>query len=248
MSSVAVPVSSLPRPSAAELRRSLEAELADRIPGALSPRERVLPDMVSSGIAALDELTGGWPRGTLTELFGPASSGRATVLLAALAAATARGEACALIDAGDCFDPESAANSGVDLKKLLWIRCGKNPPQRHRDRHNLLLTHPERAPKARVEGPLPTSESASGAMAIPKPWSASRPTSRVHHEVTKPRRTRELSSRARKAREGSAFQNKQQMSRRLRRLIIANSKNNPSCLRVFVVENSVPPTLAWSRP
>jgi recombination protein RecA len=132
MSSVAVPVFSLPRPSAAELRRHLEAELADRIPGALSPRERVLPEMVSSGIAALDELTGGWPLGTLSELFGPASSGRTSVLLAALAAATARGEACALIDAGDAFDPESAAGAGVDLKKLLWVRCGKtnSPPRR----------------------------------------------------------------------------------------------------------------------
>jgi recombination protein RecA len=134
MSSVAVPVSSLSRPSAAELRRRVEAELAERIPGALSPHERVAPEMASSGIAALDALTGGWPRGTLTELFGPASAGRTSVLVAALAAATARGEACALIDAGDAFDPESAAAAGVDLKKLLWVRCGKqNPPQRHRD-------------------------------------------------------------------------------------------------------------------
>jgi recombination protein RecA len=134
MSSVAVPVSSLSRPSAAKLRRRVEAELAERIPGALSPHERVAPEMASSGIAALDALTGGWPRGTLTELFGPASAGRTSVLVAALAAATARGEACALIDAGDAFDPESAAAAGVDLKKLLWVRCGKqNPPQRHRD-------------------------------------------------------------------------------------------------------------------
>jgi len=134
MSSVAVPVSSLPRPSADELRRYVEAELADRIPGALSPRERALPEMASSGIAALDELTGGWPRGTLSEWFGPASSGRTSILYAALAAATARGELCALVDAGDAFDPESAAAAGVDLKKLLWVRCGKqNPPHRHRD-------------------------------------------------------------------------------------------------------------------
>ena len=131
MSSVAVPVSpSLPRPSAAELRRLVEAELSDRIPGALSPHERVAPEMASSGIAALDELAGGWPRGTLSELFGPASSGRTSVLVAALAAATARSEACALVDAGDSFDPESAAAAGVDLKQLLWVRCGKNSPQR----------------------------------------------------------------------------------------------------------------------
>ena len=160
MSSVAVPspLSPLPRPSAAELRRLVEAELADRIPGALSPREPVPPEMASSGIVALDALTGGWPRGTLSELFGPASSGRTSVLLAALAATTARGEACALIDAGDAFDPESAVAAGVDLKKLLWVRCGgKTPPQRHRDTENDNFngSHPERGRRSdRVEGSL----------------------------------------------------------------------------------------------
>ena len=49
----------------------------------------------SSGIAAMDALTGGLPRGCLTEICGPASSGRTTLLLAALAAATRRGEFCA---------------------------------------------------------------------------------------------------------------------------------------------------------
>jgi hypothetical protein len=87
--------------------------------------------MASSGIAAIDALTGGLPRGCLTEIFGPASSGRTTVLLAALAAATRREEFCALVDASDALDPQSAATSGVDLDRLLWVRCGENPPRRH---------------------------------------------------------------------------------------------------------------------
>src|SRR5579863_7633955 len=62
---------------------------------------RPAPEMTSSGISALDALTGGLPRGCLTEICGPASSGRTTVLLAALAASTRRGEYCALIDASD---------------------------------------------------------------------------------------------------------------------------------------------------
>ena len=94
---------------------------------------RPAPEMASSGIPALDALTGGLPRGCLTELCGPASSGRTTVLLAALAAATRRGEFCALIDASDALDPHSAAATGIDLDRLLWVRCDGNSPPRHRD-------------------------------------------------------------------------------------------------------------------
>jgi hypothetical protein len=80
--------------------------------------------MVTSGIPTLDTLTGGLPRGCLTEICGLASSGRTTVLLAALASATRRGEYCAVIDASDALDPESLAAAGVDLDRLLWVRCG----------------------------------------------------------------------------------------------------------------------------
>jgi hypothetical protein len=91
---------------------------------------RPAPEMVSSGIAAMDALTGGLPRGCLTEICGPASSGRATLLLAALAAATRRGECCVLVDASDALDPESAAAAGVELDRLLWVRCGENSPEK----------------------------------------------------------------------------------------------------------------------
>ncbi|MGA9977984.1 MAG: hypothetical protein WBQ08_05065 [Candidatus Sulfotelmatobacter sp.] len=99
---------------------------------------RPAPEMLSSGIAAINALTGGWARGCLTEICGPASSGRTTLLLAALAAATRRGEFCVLVDASDALDPRSAADAGVDVDRLLWVRCGeelplrKNSPQRHR--------------------------------------------------------------------------------------------------------------------
>ena len=106
---------------------------------------RPAPEMASSGIAALDALTGGLPRGCLSEICGSASSGRTTVLLAALAAATRRGEFCAVVDASDSLDPHSAAAAGVDLDRLLWVRCGedahlkKNSPQRHRDTEESFL-------------------------------------------------------------------------------------------------------------
>jgi recombination protein RecA len=87
---------------------------------------RPTPEMVPSGIAAMDALTGGLPRGCLTEICGPASSGRTTLLLAALAAATRRGEFCALVDASDALDPQSVAAARVERERLLWVRCGEN--------------------------------------------------------------------------------------------------------------------------
>jgi recA bacterial DNA recombination protein len=97
---------------------------------------RPAPQMVSSGVREIDALTGGLPRGCLTEICGPASSGRTSVLLAALAAATQRQEVCALVDISDAFNPHSAAAAGVNFGKMLWVRCGtrlqkSSSPQRH---------------------------------------------------------------------------------------------------------------------
>jgi hypothetical protein len=91
---------------------------------------RPAPEMVSSGIAAVDTLSGGLPRGCLTEICGPVSSGRTTLLLAALAAATQRGEFCAVVDASDALDPQSMANAEIKLDRLLWVRCGENFPDK----------------------------------------------------------------------------------------------------------------------
>ncbi len=85
---------------------------------------RPAPDTASSGISPIDALTGGLPRGCLTEVCGPESSGRTSLMLSALAAATRREEICTLIDASDSFDPHSAAAAGVNLDRLLWVRCG----------------------------------------------------------------------------------------------------------------------------
>ncbi len=91
---------------------------------------RPAPEMVSSGIPQLDSLTGGLARGCLTEICGTASSGRTSVLLFALARATQRGEVCALVDASDAFDPVSAAAAGMEMSRLLWVRCGEKYPLR----------------------------------------------------------------------------------------------------------------------
>jgi hypothetical protein len=112
--------------------------LNQKIPAAsITPASRVeirpAPEMASSGISAIDVLTGGLPRGCLTEICGSTSSGRTTVLLAALAAATRRGEFCVVVDASDTLDPQSVAAAGVDLDQLLWVRCGDSSPRRRRN-------------------------------------------------------------------------------------------------------------------
>lgn len=67
-------------------------------------------------------LAGGFPRGQLSELIGPRSTGRSSLTLRMLAGATRRGELAALIDVLDTLDVESAAAAGIELDRLLWIR------------------------------------------------------------------------------------------------------------------------------
>ena len=88
--------------------------------------QRRAPATLASGIAALDELTGGGiPRGALTEICGPASSGRTSVLLSLMARMTQAREVCALVDTTDSFDPHSAETAGVELSRVLWVRCSE---------------------------------------------------------------------------------------------------------------------------
>ncbi len=79
---------------------------------------------VPTGIEAIDRICAGLRGGAMAELYGPPSSGKTTVLHSALAQITARGEVCAVVDVGDALDPDSAQCSGVDLNRLLWVRCG----------------------------------------------------------------------------------------------------------------------------
>jgi len=94
--------------------------------------------LVPTGISELDaRLEGGLPRGHLSEVIGPRSSGRLAILVSALAGATSRGEAVALIDPLDMFDPVSASatfrrahgcpehsreTTGAEFQRMLWIR------------------------------------------------------------------------------------------------------------------------------
>ena len=85
-------------------------------------RGRPLP----TGVATIDAmLFGGFPRGQLSEVHGPASSGRTGLVLALLARSTGGGALAAFVDPDDRLDPSSAAAAGVDLARLLWLRGQK---------------------------------------------------------------------------------------------------------------------------
>ncbi len=112
-------------PGAARLRAyRVDLSLLSLLGNRLAWQARSAPDTLPIGIPSVDALAGGLPRGSLTEICGPASSGRTSLLLSILASAQMRQEVCAVVDTCDAFDPASASEAGIDLGRLLWIRCG----------------------------------------------------------------------------------------------------------------------------
>ncbi len=105
------------------LRLQVESALAARVASPFPYRDRPIVETAPTGVPPIDLLTGGLPRGSLTEIYGPPCSGRTSLLVSALASRTAASEVCALVDARDAFDPHSAEAAGVCLEQLLWVRC-----------------------------------------------------------------------------------------------------------------------------
>jgi hypothetical protein len=64
------------------------------------------------------------PRCEITEIVGRLSSGRTSLFVTCLREVTQRGAVIALVDTDETFDPGEAARAGVDLRRLLWVRCG----------------------------------------------------------------------------------------------------------------------------
>jgi recombination protein RecA len=111
--------------SAVALRSQIEAALAKRIPSALTPAPRMVRPVVPTGVGAVDEaLGGGLPVGALTEMVGAECSGRTALALSFVAQMTRAEKVCAWVDVSNALSPESAAACGVDLARLLWVRCG----------------------------------------------------------------------------------------------------------------------------
>ena len=121
-----------------EIVEQLRRDIARRFPGVMRPaapgvtvdarRPGGDPARHPTGHPDLDALLphGGFPAGRIVAIAGPASSGKLSVALAAVARATARGDCCAFIDTGGEFFPPSAAACGIDLDRLLVVRA---PPR-----------------------------------------------------------------------------------------------------------------------
>lgn len=121
------PVEIEQREAVRNLRASLDPLIARKVTSATeliralekTRREDFLP----TSIDAIDSLLGGGlRRGKVVELIARRATGRFSIVLSALAAATSIGEAAALIDVSDHFDPQIAEAAGVDLRRLLWVR------------------------------------------------------------------------------------------------------------------------------
>lgn len=109
--------------SASAIRVEIEARLAQRVPAALTLKIKQAPELFSTGMAEVDAMLGGGvPRGSITEVSGPASTGKTSFGLSLIAAITQLGNACAWVDVSDALSPESAAAAKVELRRLLWLR------------------------------------------------------------------------------------------------------------------------------
>jgi hypothetical protein len=84
-------------------------------------------ERVPTGVAPFDELTGGLVRGGICEFFGQKGSGKRSVVFALLANMTRENRICAVVDTSNSFDPVSAKRSGIELGKILWIKCDSDP-------------------------------------------------------------------------------------------------------------------------
>ncbi len=140
-------------PSAATIRLQIETSLANRIPAALTPRPHAVRPHAGTGIASVDAvLEGGLPLGAISELAGPECSGRTSLALSFLARMTKEGRVCAWIDVSDALDPASAAAAGVDLARLLWVRCGVQTAAHHAARSTFTLPEKCLVPPAATKG------------------------------------------------------------------------------------------------
>ena len=87
----------------------------------LGSAERQAVDIIPSGSIALDLAlgVGGIPRGRVTEIFGPESSGKTTVCQHVIAEAQRKGGIAAFIDVEHALDPAYARACGVNVDELL---------------------------------------------------------------------------------------------------------------------------------
>ncbi len=87
----------------------------------LGEARHMIVEAISTGSISLDIAlgVGGIPRGRITEIYGPESSGKTTICQHIVAEAQKIGGTCAYIDMEHALDPSYAAKCGVDIDRLL---------------------------------------------------------------------------------------------------------------------------------
>ena len=88
----------------------------------LGSKDAIVPvSVISTGSISVDAAlgVGGLPRGRVTEIFGPESSGKTTIALQVIAEAQRAGGIAAFIDVEHALDPVYARKLGVDVDNLL---------------------------------------------------------------------------------------------------------------------------------
>ncbi len=115
--------------SPAEKNKALDAALAQierafgkgSIMKLTGDDNRMEVEAVSTGSLGLDIALGigGLPRGRITEIYGPESSGKTTLALQVIAEAQKMGGTCAIVDAEHALDPGYAKKLGCDIDNLL---------------------------------------------------------------------------------------------------------------------------------
>jgi len=85
-----------------------------------SAEGQIKVETIHTGSYALDRAigVGGIPKGRITELFGPESSGKTTLALHIIAEAQKKGGIAVFIDAEHALDPKYAERIGVDMERL----------------------------------------------------------------------------------------------------------------------------------
>ena len=107
---------------------TLALDLSSRFDVPFGFREFDARGSFTCGVYEIDTLLqGGFPRAALSEIAGAASTNRTALMVSILARAFDTGECCAWIDGGGTFDPESAAEAGLQLNRMLWVNCKSNP-------------------------------------------------------------------------------------------------------------------------
>ncbi len=113
-----LPIIESSSPSLAPVEKPQQLEFSGVFRGhELTRKDRRL----SSGLAPIDALiSGGIPRGRISEITGRAGSGKTSLAASFAASATRRGEIAAWLDSSGSFDPESMTAAGVELSRVLW--------------------------------------------------------------------------------------------------------------------------------